>query len=123
MRTHVSSVRNAHVARRSEHMQGHADAGAREARRGREADAGASHSMLWRTRRSQHMQGHADAGAREAQRGREADAGARATACCGARGAVSTCRGTQMQGHARRGEGARQMLGHAPQHAVAREAQ
>ena len=67
MRTHVSSVRNAHVARRSEHMQGHADAGAREALRGREADAGASHSMLWRARRSEHMQGHADAGAREAR--------------------------------------------------------
>ena len=48
-------------ARRSEHMQGHADAGAREARRGRKTDAGArATAMLWRARRSEHMQGHAD---------------------------------------------------------------
>ena len=95
MRTHVSSVRNAHVARRSEHMQGHADAGAREALRGREADAGASHSMLWRARRSEHMQGHADAGAREARRGRKTDAGARATAML-----WRARRSEHMQGHA-----------------------
>ena len=38
-----------------------ADAGAREARRGRKTDAGArATAMLWRARRSEHMQGHAD---------------------------------------------------------------
>ncbi len=106
------------------------DAGAREARRGREADAGAREArataLLWRARRSERMQGHADddpsfivltetAGAREARRGREADAGARATALL-----WHARRSEQMQGHARRGEGARQMQGRGAARAPAR---
>jgi hypothetical protein len=98
------------------------DAEAREARRGREADAGTREArataLLWRARRSEQirgtqMQGHARRG--EGARQMQGHARRAPQHCCGARGAASRCRGTQMQGHARRGEGAKQMQGHAPQ--------